>query len=90
MYSNDTKLFKMYSNETQNYSKCTATRHKIIQNVQQRDTKLIPILKTLTHRERLRKIHLPTSVNRRARGDMIETHNIYTEICDRNIYVKIC
>ena len=52
-----------------------------IENVQRRGTKLLPGMKDLTYKQRLKAIGLPTLEYRRYRGDMIElfklTHNLY-------------
>ena len=59
-------------------------RHIIaIENVQKRATKLVPGLRDLSYKERLKALNLPTLLYRRYRGDMIEmyklTHNLYDE-----------
>ena len=54
---------------------------QMIENIQQRTTKLVPELKNLEYGDRLRALTLPSLHYRRARGDMIETykylHGIY-------------
>ena len=47
-----------------------------IENVQRIATEIIKNIKHLTYEERLRYLDLPTLVNRRSRGDMIETYKI--------------
>ena len=52
-----------------------------IERVQRRATKLIPGLNSLTYKERLLALNMPTLQYRRYRGDMIElykiSHNFY-------------
>ena len=54
---------------------------RILKNVQQRATKLIPELKSQEYCDRLEALKLPSLYYRRARGDMIEVykylHGIY-------------
>ena len=51
---------------------------KALENVQRRLTKLLPNLKNLTYKERLRILHLPSLKYRRIRGDLIQVYNIVT------------
>ena len=48
----------------------------MIENVQKRATKLIPQLRDLPYKERLKQLKLPTLVYRRLRGDMIEVYKL--------------
>ena len=50
----------------------------LIEGVQRRATKLVPELKNLPYKERLNKLKLTTLVDRRVRGDMIETYKLIT------------
>ena len=50
----------------------------IIERVQERATKLVPSVKNLPYEDRLKKLGLTTLVERRYRGDMIETYKILT------------
>ena len=50
----------------------------VSENVQRHATKSIPGLSNLSYEERLRKINIPTLTYRRSRGNMIETHKIFT------------
>ena len=50
----------------------------IIERVQERATKLVPSVRNLPYEERLKKLGLTTLVERRYRGDMIETYKILT------------
>ena len=47
-----------------------------IEKVQRRATKLIPVLKDLDYKERLRQLKLPTLKYRRYRGDLIQVFKI--------------
>ena len=58
---------------------------KEVENVQRRATRQIPGMSDLPYEERLRKLDLPTLVYRRARGDMIETYKIISEIYDTKV-----
>ena len=46
----------------------------IIENIQKRATKLVEGISDIPYKERLKKLELPTLVNRRAQGDMIELY----------------
>ena len=50
-----------------------------VKNVQRRTPKLLPGLKAMSHPERLKVLKLPSLVNRRLRGDMIEAFNILND-----------
>ena len=54
---------------------------RLIESVQRRATKLIPMLKEFPYEERLKALKLPSMFYRRDRGDMIEcfkyTHDLY-------------
>ena len=49
---------------------------RAVERVQKRATKLIPILRNLPYRERLKKLNLPLLEHRRKRGDMITCYKI--------------
>ena len=49
---------------------------RAVERVQKRATKLIPILRNLPYRERLKKLNLPSLEHRRKRGDMITCYKI--------------
>ena len=51
---------------------------KLIERVQRRATKLVPQLREKSYDERLEALGLPRLVDRRIRGDMIETYKIMT------------
>ena len=53
-----------------------------IEKVQRRATKLIPMLKDLIYKERLRQLKLPTLKYWRYRGDLIQVFKIINEIDD--------
>jgi hypothetical protein len=56
-----------------------------LEKVQRRATKIVPALKNLAYRERLKKCNLPTLHYRRIRGDMIETYKILTGKYDNSV-----
>ena len=45
---------------------------QILESVQRRATKLVPCLRALNYKERLKRLGLSTLVDRRIRGDMIQ------------------
>ena len=49
---------------------------KLLEGVQKRATKLVPQLRNMNYDERLKKLGLTRLVDRRVRGDMIETYKI--------------
>ena len=51
----------------------TTLHHDIraVERVRKRATKLIPVLRNLPYRERLKKLNLPLLEHRRKQGDMI-------------------
>ena len=51
---------------------------QLIERVQRRATKLVPQLKNMSYNRRLKALKLPRLVDRRVRGDMIETYKIMT------------
>jgi len=53
-----------------------------IERVQRRATKLIPGIKNMSYKDRLRKLCLPTLKFRRYRGDMIQVYKLVQEIYD--------
>lgn len=61
----------------------------LIENVQRRATKLLPSLKDLPYKERLKKINLPTLQYRRYRGDMIEAYKLTHGITDDQNILKL-
>jgi hypothetical protein len=56
-----------------------------IENEQRRTTKLVPSLKNLEYKDRLRKLKLPTLKYRCLRGDMIETYKLTSGIYDSTL-----
>ena len=57
---------------------------KSIESVQRRATKLVPIIKQLSYKDRLTALKLPTLEYRRKRGDMILTYKILKNHVDTN------
>ena len=57
---------------------------KSIESVQRRATKLVPIIKHLSYKDRLTALKLPTLEYRRKRGDMILTYKILKNHVDTN------
>ena len=61
-----------------------------IENVQRHATRMVPQLKGLNYKERLRKLDLPTLAYRRLRGNLIEVYKIithkYDPDCTREIF----
>ena len=53
-----------------------------IEKVQRRATKLIPVLKDLDYKERLRQLKLPTLKYRKYRGDLVQVFKIINETDD--------
>ena len=51
---------------------------KAVENVQRRATKMIPNIRRLTYKDRLRHLDIPSLQHRRNRGDMITTYKILT------------
>ncbi len=51
-----------------------------IESVQQRATKLVPVLEDLSYQERLTKLKLPTMVCRRRRGEIIQVYKFLHNI----------
>ena len=49
---------------------------RVVERVHKRATKLIPILRNLPYRERLKKLNLPSLEHRLKRGDMITCYKI--------------
>ena len=49
---------------------------KMIEAVQRRATKLVPVLSSLSYSDRLKKLHLPTLQYRRKRGDMLLVYKL--------------
>ena len=63
------------------YAQTVWSPHKVklieaLEKVQKCATKILPGLRHLSCNQRLQKLHLPTLVYRRARGDMIEVFKI--------------
>ena len=56
-----------------------------LENVQHRETKLIPRYKELDYKESLKTLNLPTLSYRRLRGDMIEIYKILTGKYDSTV-----
>ena len=57
---------------------------KSIESVQRRATKLVPIIKHLSYKDRLTALKLPTLEYRRKRGDMILTYKVLKNHVDTN------
>lgn len=58
---------------------------KKIENIQRRATKLVPNIRHLPYKERLRRLDLPSLKYRRIRGDMINVYKILNENnCESN------
>ena len=55
----------------------------LVENVQRRATKLIPCMKNLSYKKRLKSLDLPTLKYRRYRGDMIETYKMAHEVYNK-------
>ena len=53
---------------------------KAIENVQRRETKIIPEIRDLTYANRLRHLNLPSIQYRQLRGDLIQTYKIVHDI----------
>ena len=53
---------------------------QLIESVQHRATRLVPELRQLPYKERLRRLGLPSLFYRRARGDMIEVYKILHKV----------
>ena len=51
---------------------------KAVENVPRIATKIIPNIKDLSYKERLRQLNLPSLQHRRKRGDMIQTYKVIT------------
>ena len=51
---------------------------RAVERVQKRATKLVPLLRNVPYRERLKKLNLPSLEHRRKRGDMITCYKIVT------------
>lgn len=67
--------------------------HKIkditaLENVQRRATRLVPGLNKMSYEARLRKLHLPTLIYRRLRGDMISVYKNFN-ICDPEVALNL-
>ena len=76
-YTNLVRLHLEYANAVWNPYKM---KHiDMIENVQRRATRLVPVLETLDYENRLRILHLPTLSYRRMRGGMIKVYNILSE-----------
>ena len=56
-----------------------------IENVQKRATKLLGLCKSLSYKDRLMFLNLPTLKFRRLRGDMIEVFKILHTVYDTNV-----
>ena len=74
------KLFTSIGKPHLEYGACVWNTPKknqidLIENVQRRSSNLVPVMKDLSYKERL-KLELPTMKYRRYRGDMIELYKI--------------
>ena len=56
-----------------------------LEKVQKRATKMIPALKNLPYKDRLKACNMSTLHHRRVRGDMIETYKILSGKYDSNV-----
>ena len=56
-----------------------------LEKVQKRATKMIPALKNLPYKDRLKACNMSTLHYRRVRGDMIETYKILSGKYDTNV-----
>ena len=61
----------------------------LIENVQRRASKLLPSLKDLPYKDRLKKLNLPTLQYHRYRGDMIEVYKMTHGISDVQNILKL-
>ena len=63
-----------------------------LEKVQNRATKLVPELQSLSAEERLSRLGLPTMQQRRDRGDMIETFKIMNgfDDLDASTFFTLC
>ena len=63
----------------------------MLEKIQRRATKLIPGLRDLRYKERLKECGLTTLETRRLRGDQIEVFKILNgyEYIDSNIFLKL-
>ena len=57
----------------------------MLESVQRRATKLLPNLKQMEYKDRLKALRLPTLTYRRLRGDMIETYKIIRNKYDEEV-----
>ena len=60
-----------------------------LEKVQKKATKIIPEIKHLPYRERLRACKLPMLHFRQVRGDMIEMYKILTGKYDADVTLKV-
>ena len=61
-----------------------------IENVQKRATKMIPTLRDLPYKDRLKTLKLPTLAYRRLRGDMIEVYKLTRGKYDPEVSDLLC
>ena len=57
---------------------------KTVESVQRRATKLIPELREMTYKQRIRALDLPLLEYRRSRGDMVQCYKIFNKIVRMN------
>ena len=58
---------------------------ELIEKVQNRATKILPNLKHLSNKDRLKVLKLPTLIYRRNKGDMLETYKIIHNAYDQSV-----
>ena len=91
------QLYKALVRPHLEFASCIwSPKHKFnidsIERVQRRATKIIPHLRNLTYKERLKYLNLETLSYRRTRADLLETFRILTEQhnVDTKCYCSIC
>ena len=62
---------------------------EVLEKVQKKTTKIIPEIRHLPYRERLKTCQLPTLHYRQVRGDMIEMHKILNGKYDADVTPKV-
>ena len=60
-----------------------------VENVQRRATKMLPGMKEISYKERLKKLDLPTLAYRRIRGDMIEVFKMMNGRYDQDVNMQL-
>lgn len=62
---------------------------ELVERVQMRATKILPNLKSLPYKDRLKYLNLPTLKYRRMRGDVIEMFKMVRGIYDRDVILNL-